>query len=127
MDRGVDETGTHLPPEAGLPADADPDIAWVERSGPLFDRVAAALDEIRPALQEDGGDVELVELEDRSIAVIRMLGKCQGCPLSEMTVRNGVELHLRGSVPEILSVDVRPDDSVPDATFVEVLDRARLR
>ena len=103
------------------------DVALVARSGELYDRVQAAIDEVRPRLQADGGDVELVEVEDSAIAIVRMLGKCQGCPLSEMTVRSGLELHLRGSVPEILSVDVAPASNVPDATFAEVLDGARLR
>ena len=78
----------------------------IETSGPLFERVAAAIEEIRPAIQADGGDVQLIEIEDQSIAIIEMLGKCVGCPMSEITVRHGIEAALRVMVPEIMGVDV---------------------
>jgi Fe-S cluster biogenesis protein NfuA len=103
---------------------APEDVARVETSGPLFERVRAALDEIRPAIQADGGDVRLLEVEDESIAIVELLGKCVGCPMSEMTVRYGVEAGLRGAVPEILAVDVVQDQSVPVREFKDVLEQA---
>jgi Fe-S cluster biogenesis protein NfuA len=102
----------------------DEDFARIETSGPLFDKVAAALDEIRPAIQADGGDVRLVEIEDESIAIVEMLGKCVGCPMSEMTVRYGIEAGLRGAVPEIMAVDVISDQTVPVREFKDVLEGA---
>ena len=97
----------------------------IEREGARFDRVAAALEQIRPALQEDGGDVRLVEIEDEAIAIVELQGKCVGCPMSEMTVRYGIEAHLRSAVPEIMAVDVVHDASVPVRAFTDVLQRAK--
>jgi Fe-S cluster biogenesis protein NfuA len=105
----------------------DLDVARITTAGPLFERVNAALDDLRPALQADGGDVRLVELEDESIAIVEMLGKCAGCPISEMTMRYGIAGHLRSEVPEIIGVDVVQEAGVDTTTgFVEALDRTKL-
>ena len=103
------------------------DEALIETSGPLFERVREALEGIRPALQADGGDVRLVEIEDGAIAIVEMLGKCVGCPMSEITVRYGIEAGLRGSVPEIMAVDVIQDRTVPVQVFTDVLERATFK
>jgi Fe-S cluster biogenesis protein NfuA len=107
--------------------DAEEDEIVIEQSGPLFDEVDAALAGIRPYIKEDGGDVRLVEVEDGSIAIIELLGKCVGCPMSEMTVRHGIEAHLRTAVPQIMAVDVVHDQSVPVRAFTDVLESATFR
>jgi Fe-S cluster biogenesis protein NfuA len=67
-------------------------------------RVQAALDDIRPQIQMDGGDVELVAVEG-GIVKVRLVGHCAGCPMSQMTLKNGIEAHLKSVVPEVLSVE----------------------
>lgn len=66
-------------------------------------RVTLALDEVRPALQMDGGDVELVSVED-GVVRVRLLGACGGCPMATMTLVGFVEERLRARVPEIRQV-----------------------
>jgi Fe-S cluster biogenesis protein NfuA len=106
------------------PMDDDP---LIETSGPLFDRVAEAIEQIRPHIQADGGDVRLVEIEDSSIAIVQLLGACVGCPMSQITVRHGIEGTLRVLVPEIMGVDVLEDEEAPAVTFTDVLDRASFK
>jgi Fe-S cluster biogenesis protein NfuA len=67
-------------------------------------RVQAALDEIRPQIQMDGGDVELVAVE-KSTVKVRLVGHCAGCPMSAMTLKNGVEALVKERVPEITKVE----------------------
>jgi Fe-S cluster biogenesis protein NfuA len=67
-------------------------------------RVQAALDEIRPQIQMDGGDVELVAVEKQTVKV-RLTGHCAGCPMSAMTLKNAVEVVIKGHVPEIKKVE----------------------
>lgn len=70
----------------------------------LFQRVDRALDQIRPAIRMDGGEVELVEVEE-GIAKVRMVGACGGCPMSTMTLKMGIERAIRQQVPEVKSVE----------------------
>jgi len=70
----------------------------------LFERVKQALEKARPALQADGGDVELVDVTQDGEVSIRLLGHCKGCPLAQMTVSHHIERILRDSVPEIVGV-----------------------
>ena len=70
----------------------------------LRDRVLEVLDLIRPAVQEDGGDVELVEVLDDGTVSIRFLGACIGCPSSEITLRDGIARNLRERIPEVTEV-----------------------
>lgn len=70
----------------------------------IFQRVDRALDQIRPAIRMDGGEVELVEVED-GIARVRMVGACGGCPMSTMTLKMGIERAVRQQVPEIKVVE----------------------
>ena len=70
----------------------------------LTRRVQDALDGIRPALQMDGGDCELLELSPDGTAKILLKGACTGCPASSMTVTMGIERRLKASVPEITRV-----------------------
>lgn len=71
---------------------------------PLHDRVVRILNLIRPAVQDDGGDIELVEVTDQGLVRIRLHGACVGCPSSSMTLRIGIEQNLREHVPEISGV-----------------------
>jgi Fe-S cluster biogenesis protein NfuA len=59
---------------------------------------------IRPGVQEDGGDFELVEISESGVVQIRFLGACIGCPSSEMTLRDGIARNLRDRVPEVTDV-----------------------
>jgi Fe-S cluster biogenesis protein NfuA len=71
----------------------------------MKERVQAALDIIRPALQADGGDVELVEIMDDGVVKVRLVGACRGCPMSQLTLANGVERVLKEQVPEVTRVE----------------------
>jgi Fe-S cluster biogenesis protein NfuA len=66
----------------------------------MKEKIEAALQKIRPALQADGGDVELVEVKD-GIVSVRLTGACGSCPMSTMTLKMGVERAIRQEVPEI--------------------------
>ena len=70
----------------------------------LRGRIEAALERIRPALQADGGDVELVEVEG-SVARVKMLGACGGCTMSMMTLKAGIEAAVIDACPEITTVE----------------------
>jgi Fe-S cluster biogenesis protein NfuA len=67
-------------------------------------RVQKALDQIRPQLQADGGDVELVAVEKGTVKV-RLQGHCAGCPMSMMTLKQGIESFLKKEVPEVAKVE----------------------
>lgn len=66
----------------------------------LKEQVQRALDDIRPALQADGGDIEFVDFVD-GVVQVRLQGACAGCPMSQMTLTNGVERHLKNIVPGV--------------------------
>lgn len=70
----------------------------------IMAKVQAALDEIRPAIQMDGGDVELVDVTDDGVAQIRMVGACGGCPMSMVTLQAGIERVIKRKVPDIVGV-----------------------
>lgn len=67
--------------------------------------VQEALDLIRPALQADGGDVELVDVTDDGVVKVALQGACRGCPMSQLTLANGVERVLKEQIPEIVRVE----------------------
>ncbi len=69
----------------------------------MREKVETALEQIRPALQRDGGDVELVDVND-GVVKLRLTGACAGCPMSTMTLQNGIERVLREQLPEIKEV-----------------------
>jgi Fe-S cluster biogenesis protein NfuA len=73
-----------------------------ERS--LQDRVADIINAIRPAVQGDGGDIELVNVDDKGVVSLRLHGACVGCPSSTMTLKMGIERHLKEKVPEVAEV-----------------------
>lgn len=69
----------------------------------MREKVEEALNKIRPALQRDGGDVELIDVEG-DVVKIRLTGACGGCPLSQMTLKMGIERILKKEIPEIKEV-----------------------
>lgn len=71
----------------------------------VLERVTIVIDRIRPSVQNDGGDIELVEVTPDGVARIRMHGACVGCPSSNMTLRLGIEQNLKTYVPEISAVE----------------------
>lgn len=72
---------------------------------PLWDQVAFVIERIRPAVQADGGDIELVEITHANAVRIRMHGACVGCPSASMTLRMGIERNLQDRVPGITAVE----------------------
>jgi Fe-S cluster biogenesis protein NfuA len=71
----------------------------------LKEKVQEALDKIRPALNRDGGDVELVEVGEDGVVKVRLKGACGGCPMSQMTLKMGIEKVVKQAVPEVKSVE----------------------
>ena len=70
----------------------------------LMLRVEAALDEIRPFLQSDGGDISLLSIEDKKIARVQLQGACVGCTVNQMTLKSGVEMTIKKHAPQIEQV-----------------------
>jgi Fe-S cluster biogenesis protein NfuA len=69
------------------------------------ERIEEVLDSIRPAIQADGGDVELLEFDEASgVVEVRLIGACESCPISMMTLKEGIEKRLRSSVPGVVEV-----------------------
>lgn len=71
----------------------------------VFDRVARVIKLIRPAVQADGGDVELVDVTDAGVVQIRLHGACVGCPSSMITLQVGIERNLKAHIPEVTKVE----------------------
>ncbi len=67
-------------------------------------KVEEALDEIRPALQADGGDVEFVDANDEGVVLVRLQGACAGCPSATMTLKMGIEKKIMENVPGVTAV-----------------------
>ncbi len=70
----------------------------------MKEKVEKVLDEIRPMLIRDGGNVELVSVEG-GVVKVRLQGACAGCPMSQMTLRNGIEKVLKDKIPEVVAVE----------------------
>ncbi len=70
----------------------------------LEDKVKAALENVRPSLQADGGDVEFVGVDEEGQVSVKLTGACGSCPMSQMTLKMGIENYLRKEVPEVSSV-----------------------
>ncbi len=68
------------------------------------EEVENALDEVRPSIQADGGDVILDEITDDNVVKVQLVGACVGCPMSTMTLKQGVEKVLESNIPEIEEV-----------------------
>ena len=74
-----------------------------KKATPMNDKVEEVLDRIRPSLQRDGGDVELVEVNNGTVKV-RLTGACGGCPMATMTLKMGIEQLLKKEIPEVKEV-----------------------
>jgi Fe-S cluster biogenesis protein NfuA len=70
----------------------------------MKEQVQKVLDKIRPSLQADGGDVELIDVQD-GVVKVRLQGACAGCPMSQMTLKNGIERLLKQEIPEVKTVE----------------------
>ncbi|MBM3294214.1 MAG: NifU family protein [Candidatus Aminicenantes bacterium] len=70
----------------------------------MKEKVEAALNKVRPQLRMDGGDVELVEVGEDGVVKVRLTGACGGCPMSQMTLKMGIERILKKEVPEVKQV-----------------------
>ena len=70
----------------------------------MEDQVKEAIDDIRPAIQNDGGDIEFISLVD-NVVTVKLLGACIGCPMAQMTLKNGIERYLRSVVDENLVIE----------------------
>lgn len=70
----------------------------------IRNRVEEALEELRPSLQADGGDIELLGVHN-GVVRVKLKGACAGCPMSAMTLKMGVEQHLKKKIPEIVRVE----------------------
>ena len=71
----------------------------------LKEKVEEALNKVRPSLQADGGDVELVDVDEDGVVKLRLQGACAGCPMSQMTLKMGIEKVLKQNVPEVNRVE----------------------
>ena len=70
----------------------------------MKEKVRKAIDKIKPLLMRDGGNVELVDVVD-GVVTVKLHGACAGCPMSQMTLKNGIERLIKGDVPEVKSVE----------------------
>jgi len=71
----------------------------------MKEQVQAAIDKIRPMLKADGGDVELIDVSADGVVQVRLQGACSGCPMSQMTLKNGIERIIKQEVPGIKTVE----------------------
>lgn len=71
----------------------------------MKEEVQKVLDTVRPALQADGGDAELVDVGDDGVVKLRLTGACAGCPMSQLTLKQGIEKVLKEKLPQVTSVE----------------------
>jgi Fe-S cluster biogenesis protein NfuA len=71
----------------------------------LKEKIESALAKVRPSLQADGGDVQLVDVDDEGFVKVKLMGACGGCPMSQMTLKMGIEKILKKDVPEVKGVE----------------------
>lgn len=70
----------------------------------LETRVKEALEQVRPSLQADGGDLDFVSIEENGVVVVKLQGACGSCPYATMTLKDGVERYLKDNIPEVTEV-----------------------
>ena len=70
----------------------------------ILNKIQKALDEIRPYLEADGGDINFIELTDNWVVKVKLVGACSSCNISMMTLKNGVEMAVKRAVPEVKEV-----------------------
>ena len=71
---------------------------------PLEEQVKTALENVRPSLQADGGDVEFVSVSEDGVVSVKLTGACGGCPMAQMTLKMGIENYLKKEIPSVSSV-----------------------
>jgi Fe-S cluster biogenesis protein NfuA len=79
-------------------------VNFQQEENMLKERVEAVLNKVKPLLQRDGGDVELVDVQPDGVVKVRLTGACAGCPMSTMTLKNAIEETIKKEIPEIKSV-----------------------
>lgn len=75
-----------------------------KKGSKIKEKVEEAIKDIRPSLQADGGDVELVEVTEEGVVKVRLTGACSGCMMSQITLKAGIESYLKKKVPEVKEV-----------------------
>ncbi|PKN72068.1 MAG: hypothetical protein CVU50_08780 [Candidatus Cloacimonetes bacterium HGW-Cloacimonetes-3] len=68
------------------------------------DKLESVLDKIRPAIQSDGGDVELIRIREDNVVEVRLKGACNGCPMATLTLKAGIERIVKEEIPEVVEV-----------------------
>ncbi len=71
----------------------------------MREKVQEALDQVRPTLQKDGGDVVLIDVTGEGVVKVQLTGACKGCPMSQVTLKEGIEKFLKSEVPEVTAVE----------------------
>ncbi|MDH5686978.1 MAG: NifU family protein [Candidatus Bathyarchaeota archaeon] len=71
----------------------------------MREEIEEVINEIRPRLRADGGDIELVDVDDEGVVKVKLKGACAGCPMSQMTIQWGVERYLKKKIPEVKRVE----------------------
>lgn len=84
----------------------------IKKKKEIITKINQALDEIRPFLKDDGGDIELIELTDDFVVKVKFLGACQSCSMSSMTLKGGVEETIKRRIPEIKEVITMEENSI---------------
>jgi Fe-S cluster biogenesis protein NfuA len=84
----------------------------------LLERVEAALDTIRPYLETDGGNVSIEEITPDNVVKLKLLGSCESCPMSIMTLKAGIEQAIKKAVPEITAVEAMNLTDIDDPNAV---------
>jgi Fe-S cluster biogenesis protein NfuA len=75
-----------------------------KKESKIKERVEEVLKDIRPSLQADGGNVELVEVTEEGVVKVRLMGACSGCMMSQVTLKSGIENYLKQQIPEVKEV-----------------------
>lgn len=71
----------------------------------LKEKVKKAINDVRPSLQADGGDVKFVEVSEEGVVKVKLTGACGGCPMAQLTLKQGIERHVKKTVPEVTTVE----------------------
>ena len=71
----------------------------------IKEKVAKAIEQVRPSLQADGGDIRLVDVKEDGTVLVELQGACNGCPMSQITLKQGVEAFLKKEIPEVKTVE----------------------
>jgi Fe-S cluster biogenesis protein NfuA len=79
-------------------------MGTIYKAGKMKERIEEVLSKIKPSLQADGGDVELVEVGEDGVVKVKLTGACGSCPMSQMTLKMGIEKVIKKEVPEVVEV-----------------------